>query len=485
MDSWVPLFDIFLNSPCPETEASHWLNQSFNASSSPTITTNSLLSLLSKPTNAVLTDSSSSQTKRIMWIQTLPNSIQYRVLSFLTLEHRRFCGKNLAKLARNVLNEAEGLDLWVKKAAHQLLDKVSEPYYEWVSCLNLDSEEERFENEFESIPDWLKDDASANGSLLPWLPISRDELNSHMPIDTYNEHGNSYIDVKEDEEKNTNDVMREVNAVYDHINSETKEMAASFKTRVLTFESASKSVRLANEIRKLCMERGANSLTILGLIEPWKADDENASILVSNLLNGSDDELGWPSHVLCSVVLPKLLVLEEPASRVLVTSTLEYCKLHQRATVYALLFPLILRKEGINKAISDVITRIIKECLHSAHISSFCHTLLCGERKFMCLPCHLCLISHELVWTESLFNLLQNILNHNVHLTQDSVDKVVHKIRESAGRFSKSLKFGNLVLCLVNKCGPLLKPYKLLLIEAVEGTHTLVTKSILSKLDTL
>ncbi|PSS20823.1 Fanconi anemia group M protein [Actinidia chinensis var. chinensis] len=112
---------------------------------------------------------------RIMWIQTLPNSVQSRVLSFLTLEHRRFYRQNLAKFARNVLSEAEGLDCWVKKAAHQLLDKESEPSYKWVSCLNLDSEEERFVKEFESLRDWLKDKASSNGS------ISRDELNSNMP----------------------------------------------------------------------------------------------------------------------------------------------------------------------------------------------------------------------------------------------------------------------------------------------------------------
>ena len=78
----------------------------------------------------------------------------------------------MAKLARNVLSDAVGLDCWVKKAAHQLLDKVSEPNYKWVSRLNLDSDEETFENEFELLPDWLKDEASSNGSLLPWLLIS-------------------------------------------------------------------------------------------------------------------------------------------------------------------------------------------------------------------------------------------------------------------------------------------------------------------------
>ncbi|KAL7240035.1 hypothetical protein ACSBR2_005824 [Camellia fascicularis] len=504
MESWVPLLDIFLNSPCPETQASRWLHHSFDASSTPTITTNSFLSLLSKPSDAIVIDSSSPShpstphSKRVMWIQTLPNAVQSRILSFLALEHSRFCARDLTKLARNMLSGADELDFWVKKAAHQVLDTMSESNYEWVSCFNLDSEEERVENEFESLPNWLKDEAiNANDLLLPWLPITRDELNSKMALDTYVDDEDSLIEVEEDEKENLNEAMREVNIVNGPIDPEIEAMAISLKAQVLTFESTSRSVSLANEIRQLCLEneirqlcleRGGDSLTVLGLIEPWKSDDETASILVSNLSDGSEEELGWPSHVLCSIVLPKLLLLEQPASRVLVTATIEYCKVHQRAAVYALLFPLILRTEGINKAICDLITKIVKECLHRAHVSSFCHKLLCGEvdvRKFVCLPCHQYMISHELVWTESLFNLFQNMLNHNIHLTQDSVDQLVNRLLDSAETFSKSLKFGNFLLCLVNKCAPLLKSHKLSLTEAVEHTDSLVTKSVLSKLATL
>ncbi|KAK9274987.1 hypothetical protein L1049_022244 [Liquidambar formosana] len=186
--------------------------------------------------------------------------------------------------------------------------------------------------------------------------------------------------------------------------------------------------------------------------------------------------------------LPKLLVLEQPASRVLMTATMEYCKLHQRAAVYALLFPLILRKEGINNPICDVITRIIKECLHPAHVSAFCQKLLCGEedaKRFICLPCHQSLICNKLVWAESLFNLFQNILIITFTLTQDSIDHLVDQLRELAERFSKSLKFGNFLLCFVTKCSQLLKSHKLSLIEAVEHTNTLVTKSIISKVASL
>ncbi|XP_059634842.1 uncharacterized protein LOC132277116 isoform X2 [Cornus florida] len=406
MESWVELVDIFMNSPCPESEASLWLRQSFNASS--TTTTNSFISLLTKPFETVVVDSSSTSpsspphTKRVMWIQTLPNTVQSRILSFLAFDRQRFCASDLTKLAHNVLNGNLEIDFWVKKTARQLLDAVSQSDYEWVSSLNLDSEEDRVDEEFESLPNWLKEEASTNDLVLPWLPISTEELNSRMSFGTCGDVEDSEIEVDEEEEDRLNEVVDEVNMgciENDTVNPEIEKKAACLRTQILTFESVSRTVNLANEIRQLCLERGADSLTVLGLIEPWEADDETGSVLISHVCDGSEEELGWPSHVLCSILLPKLLVLKEPASRVLVTATIEYCKIHQRAAVYALLFPLILRKEGINNSICDVTTRIIKECLHPAHVSAFCQKLLSGEedtRKFICLPCHQDLISNEL-----------------------------------------------------------------------------------------
>ncbi|KAJ8531998.1 hypothetical protein K7X08_011921 [Anisodus acutangulus] len=122
MECWIPLFQIFLNSPCPDTEASLWLQQSFNQPDPTTISTISFLSLLTRPTEITVTDSSSSHTKRVMWIQALPNAVQARILSFLLYDCRRFCESELRQLAGNMLKEGKELDFWVKRAAHQLLD---------------------------------------------------------------------------------------------------------------------------------------------------------------------------------------------------------------------------------------------------------------------------------------------------------------------------------------------------------------------------
>ncbi|RVX05422.1 hypothetical protein CK203_013692 [Vitis vinifera] len=426
-----------------------------------------------------------------MWVQTLPNVVQSRILSFLALEKQRFCSRDLSRLARNVLSGDGEVEFWVKRGARNLLDQVSESSYEWISSLGLDSGGERVNEEFEAMPDWLKDAAGDSDLLLPWLPISPDELNSGTDFVCCGDDSDELVVDTGDGDERMDVVIEEIEIVQSKnapLDAEVQNTAAGLKAQILTFESSSKTGGFAVQIHELCLQRGGDSFAILGLIEPWKADDEAASVLISHLSDGSEEELGWPSQVLCSIILPKLLVLEEPASRVLVTAIIEYCKLHQRAAVYGLLFPLLLRRGGINNPICDVVVRIIKECLHPAHVSAFFQKLLCEEehvRSFICLPCHQYLISNELVWTESLFNLLQNILNHNVHLTQDSIDHLVYRVQELAEAFSKSLKFGNFLLCLVTKCSPFLKSYKISLTEAVEHTNTLVTKSILSKLSVL
>ncbi|KAL2229080.1 uncharacterized protein LOC105161840 [Sesamum indicum] len=495
MEGWIPLFEIFVNSPCPESEASLWLQKAFNPSSNASpISTASFLSLLAAPSETTSIDPSSPHEKRVMWIETLPAVVQARILSFLAYDHQRFCKRDLCKLARLVLSEGKGLDFWVKKAAQRLLDMVSVTNYQWISHFNLDTEEENVEDEFYSLPDWLRDTAKDSDSVFTWLPMSSDELSETMPLTASggNEDDIS-IDVEESKQEEFDEVMLEVDVdelkLDDYIAIDVEQMAKSLKSRLLNVESTSEAVELGKEVHKLCFESKQNSLVVLDLIEPWSADDETAAVLISELSDGSETyELGWPAHILCSIVLPKFLVLSEPASRVLVMRTIEYCKAHQTAAEYALLFPLILRNEGINNPICDVISRIIKESLHPGHVSSFCQKLLCEDkdaRGFVCLPRQRCLISEELVWTDSLFSLWQNILNHNVHLTQDSVDQLVYHVRESTDRFSKSLKFCNFLLCLVNKCAPFLKPHKLLLTAAVENTNTLVTKSILSKLSGL
>ncbi|XP_048425013.1 uncharacterized protein LOC103944034 isoform X1 [Pyrus x bretschneideri] len=267
--------------------------------------------------------------------------VQSRILSFLDFERQGFCGRDLARLARTVLSGSQELDLWVQWAARNLLDGMSESSYDWINCLSLES----VEDAFESLPSWLKDSVASSDLVLPWLPMSPEELHSRTMSGNCENYDGSSGQVGEDEGMFMNDVPEEMNIddpVSVHLEPEIKKAAVNLKAQVADFQSTSKAVGLANEIRELCFDKGGDSLTISGLIEPWLADDEIASVVLSHLTSRSKEELTWPSQVLCSVILPKLLVLEEPASRVLVTAMVEYRKLHQRACEYALLFQLIL-----------------------------------------------------------------------------------------------------------------------------------------------
>ena len=339
------------------------------------------------------------------------------------------------------------------------------------------------EDVFHALPDWLQGSIAATNPLLSWLPMSHSQLprTTDLCSMVFPDDPESEDMVIEQEEVDS------CSPAAASLDPRACDRATALKAEILDSVSTSEARRIAHDMRQLCLECGPNNeLALLGLIEPWEGDDETLSVLISNL--SGDGELvssNWASHVLCSISLPKLLNLKTPASRVLLSATISFCKLHPVATVEALLFPLALCKEGISIVLCDVLTRVIKECLHTSHVSAFCQKLLCAEvkdRRLVCLPCHQDLISNELVWSEPMFTLFQNILNLNVYLTPDSADQLVSVIVDMADKFTVSLKFGNFFLCFVTKCARSAKLYKVILEKAAEKTDTFVTKSILSKL---
>ncbi|XP_008793241.3 uncharacterized protein LOC103709583 [Phoenix dactylifera] len=515
MERWVPLLQIFLRSPSPEGEASLWFqNQNHrrrhhrSQPHAPPLppSTSSFLSLLLAPTSALQlkapTASSSPERHELIWIQILPPTLQSRILSFLAVENHRFCRRRLRSLAAHILgsNTPASPDFWVRKAALNLLDAVSssdptplEPLLPEQHLQQASEEEE----DFYALPQWLKDSASAANPLLPWLPlpVGPSPKTARRAFGLFSDDKKETIDLVTEQEEEQEQVRqnREPESSSSSasplppLDPQIHNRASALKSDLLASDSASEAIRLAREIRQLCLDSGAgNQLTVLGLTEPWEADDLTVSLLLSHLA-GEDglNFVGWPSHVLCSVSLPKLLVLRSTASRVLLSATIGFCKLHPTAAVEALLLPLALRKEGINVMICDAMTRILRECLHPSHVSAFCQRLLCGEskdRRPVCLPCHRELIFDELVWTEPLFMLFQHILNWDVPLTPDTTDRLVSLIDEVAGKFSTSLKFGNFMLGLVTKCGRASSIHRVLLERAAGKTDTFVTKSILSKL---
>ncbi|KAI3965788.1 hypothetical protein MKX01_010745 [Papaver californicum] len=182
MEAWIHLFDMFPNSPSPEFEASLWFSSSSINNSTKTTSIYSFLKLVSKTIDAITTNpsyssssSSSIQSKRFMYMQTLSNAVQSRILSFLTTESKRFCKRELCLLAENVWNGNEKVDFWVKKSAYNLLDKMSDSGFSRFSSLNLDGFKEEDE-EFLALPNWLQSSSGSKSSFLPWFPLTFDEL---------------------------------------------------------------------------------------------------------------------------------------------------------------------------------------------------------------------------------------------------------------------------------------------------------------------
>ncbi|KAJ6842247.1 uncharacterized protein M6B38_302635 [Iris pallida] len=343
------------------------------------------------------------------------------------------------------------------------------------------------EHDFYSIPKWFPSSTTTT-SLLSWLPLRPEQFEATKPS---SESPDVVMLEEQEQEIQEEDIQEQVESCSPSpLDPLAIDEAAKLKVALSNSDSTSQTLRISRQVRNVCLAAEAGRrLAMLELIRPWEADDETLSVLLSGLCN--DDGAGkgdtdWPVHVLCSVSLPAFLTLTSPASRVLLSATIGFCKLHPVAAVEALAFPLALSGKGINVAVCDVLARVVKECLHPAHVSAFCQRLLCGKdkgRRVVCLPCHRGLISDAVVWTESMFTLFQQILNLGVYLTPDTAHQLVLVIDEVAEKFSRSLKFGNFLLCFVTKCVRAVEFHKALLESAAKKTDTFVTKSILSKLE--
>ncbi|KAL8115397.1 hypothetical protein AgCh_022037 [Apium graveolens] len=109
-------------------------------------------------------------------------------LSFLAFDHITFSTPELYKLANNLLtsDDHHQLHFWVKTVVRQLLDLVSNPNYDWVSGFSLDSETHNVPEDFQLLPDWLKQPVDCDSHLvLPWIHLLSHEFNTGMPVDVF------------------------------------------------------------------------------------------------------------------------------------------------------------------------------------------------------------------------------------------------------------------------------------------------------------
>ncbi len=221
----------------------------------------------------------------------------------------------------------------------------------------------------------------------------------------------------------------------------------------------------------------ASDLTpVFKVVKPWLVEDEITALLVGTLL-GEHAGYARSVQILTYILLPKLQKLKQPVSRILGSAVLQASKAHPRATVDALLLPLLLCKEGASPFQCDVINRVIKEGLTPELLSSLFHKLFCTQDK-----------DHkelDWIWTEAMVGLILNLLAQGIVLREDTLEGLVSSLENASHQFSGSLKFGNLLLNLLTKHGAKLKDHKAALQQVTKNSKTFLTKSILAKLANL
>eukprot|EP00249_Psilotum_nudum_P022425 c28513_g1_i1 orf=280-1767(-) len=228
---------------------------------------------------------------------------------------------------------------------------------------------------------------------------------------------------------------------------------------------------------------------LLNVIKPWEMDDGTTLFLIENLLKKQEGYL-WSTKIISYVLLPKLISLEQLASRILVTAIFQASEVHPRAVVDALLLPLILCKPVPNSAQCEVINRVVKECLSPDHTLSLCQkAFLQNKRQKLHFaippPCDEDYLLRTLAWSEPVLTLVQNLFSKIISLDEETLGEVLDALQEIACEFAVSLKFSNLLLTLITKHGQSLVHYKFLLKRVVEKTNTFMTRSALAKLGTL
>ncbi|CAN6163649.1 unnamed protein product [Urochloa humidicola] len=482
MEQWLPLFRHLLACPAANAAAFSSFPASGDCPSSPP-PAGVLLHILLFPVPA--RPASASEPTAAILFQTLPPFLQSQALSFLASSAGLLDPHLLRSLAARVLSAPTGrYGFWARRGARHLLDGL--PEEEGVP--GVASYE--FVDGFHELPPWLKEVAARARPFLPWLPV---DSQSMMETRTRGRGGGNVLNgigletlvLAQDEDVEMQEAVCVLPPQAPPLGDSIVQRALAVQKQIATVESGLVDQRVVKDLQDLCVD-SRNAAAVLSLVQPWEADDDTLRVLLSNLVLQEDGvNGGGPALVLCSVFLPQLLELQRPHSSVLLSTALDLCKRHPAAALEAVLFPLVLRKGGLNVPQCDVLIRIVKECMHPLHASAFCHRLLSGEeqeRKPFCMPQHHESVGTHLVWTESLFTLFYSILSQDICLTPSTIDELISVIDERASEFSRSLKFGNFLKCFVLKCWHQCKNQRVLLERAAERTNTFLTKAILAKL---
>ncbi|KAI5057067.1 hypothetical protein GOP47_0028885 [Adiantum capillus-veneris] len=481
-----------------------------------------------------------------MWMQTLPSIAQANILGFLEIEHALFRVKDLKILAQDLLAGGQR-DFWVARAVQSLLNKVG--------CSKEINQAEEPARQY-ALPSWLLNYRN-QPPVLPWMPITlplqtnkakltskervsscpgnsrqSEELDVSSLDASRNEstcHTSEAIQQEEEDTatglrtppppnlkgcKGTSKKQRSSKAVPSAQDEKKKSMISIKSMEGVqeepkhSEEDATSVSTLANSLREAWLERQPtiddlqkldtllDASMFFKILKPWEMTDNTIFDMIK-ALTGKDSGFVWWAQIASYCLLPKLILLEQPASRFLVSAVIEACKAHPRAVIDAVLIPLFLSGEGPSKALPrsfqgpskaqcDVLNRVLKECLSDNHIFSFCGKIFVSNRR-QCLPIpdppfvRENFLSVSAIWSEPAWTVLQNAISRPIELDIEVLEVLVNICEEEVVKFAKSLQFCNLLLCVLAKYGPRLKPFQSKLQRISEQTQTFMTKALMAK----
>ncbi|XP_024372571.1 uncharacterized protein [Physcomitrium patens] len=460
-----------------------------------------------------------------LWIQTLPNAMQTNILTFLSAERRHFLSKDLVALASTLL-ATRGIDFWVKLAASNLLNVLNGEPDEKMLCLeqNCAPGQNSALEQYSSLPSWIEEYKELRSVLLSGLTLRHEDVIPRNDEDPLTQEGlaknvadsvdnnrvlmdeveistarpetcsqtalgkrkrdpeprvisqatSPHVQVQESQgPEETMPGGEHLEAVNDEDEKSVRELLGNdlfekAKSLGIALQSRSSHDGLPFDIDIL--SKAPNLSRVLKVIKPWLVTDETTSLLVTSLL-GEQSGYAQSTQILTHVLLPKLINMEEPPSRILSSAVLQAGKAHPRATIDAVVIPLLLETDVSGSTLKcDLINRVVKECFSPEAASSLCNRLFCPRNW---------------VWTDGTVGVVQTLLNQKVSLEEVALEGLISLLELNCNQFSASLKFSNLLLNLVTKYGSQVRPYKQVLQQVVSSSKTFLTKSILTKVSAL
>lgn len=165
--------------------------------------------------------------------------------------------------------------------------------------------------------------------------------------------------------------------------------------------------------------------------------------------------------------LHRVLLLTEPASRLLLTALALFSSKYAHATCSALIGPLLLSPEK-GPVLVELLCRIIEECLELDHLILVLSEIL------------------EAPWSEDVIAVLHSLLERGVELPSGTFDLLIQNLSQWSPKFIRSMKFAKLMLNLLTKYqNHILVSHHKPLSSALALNETFLKKSLQSALKRL